>query len=72
MTQVKDKVQINSSVIEAIKYAGTTLFVYFKQGQVYAYSCVPQAIFDAFKEAHSKGRYFRDNIVGRYLYTRAV
>lgn len=72
MTQVKDKVHVNSTVIEAIKYAGTTLFVYFKQGQVYAYSGVPASIFEAFKTAHSKGRYFRENIVGRYLYTRAV
>lgn len=47
------------------------LLVHFKAGGVYAYQDVPRAVFDAFREAPSKGHFFqseiRDRFAGRRL-----
>ena len=41
------------------------LIVEFKSA-TYSYSKVPREIFDNMKKAESKGRYFNENIKGRY------
>jgi len=42
------------------------LIVEFKSDQTYSYSNVPREIFDNMKKAESKGRYFNENIRGKY------
>src|SRR5437879_3719587 len=58
---------------EAINFIGYhhkthTLEVQFHSGDTYRYASVPLSIFNDFKASESKGRYFRENIRGRYDY----
>jgi hypothetical protein len=45
-----------------------TLEIEFHRGDVYQYSRVPEAVYQAFLRAPSKGRYFHGHIKDRYLY----
>jgi hypothetical protein len=59
---------INSSMIRRIVFddeAGT-LLVSFRSGLRYIYEGVPRAIYDAFGKAASAGRFFNDEVKGRY------
>jgi len=47
-----------------------TLFVQFVSGETYAYLRVPGEVFDAFRGAFSKGRFFQAEIRDRYAYRR--
>jgi hypothetical protein len=57
-----------SSSIRAIGYEAETqsLIVGFVSGAVYAYRDVPQAVYRAFKDAPSKGRFFASEIRPRF------
>jgi hypothetical protein len=57
-----------SSSIRAIGYEKPTrsLIVGFVSGAVYAYRNVPEAVYLAFKDAPSKGRFFASEIRPRY------
>ena len=60
--------RVESSAILRLNYdpESRTLFVIFVDGDVYAYFDVPEEAYDAFLVAPSKGRYFADEIRGRY------
>jgi hypothetical protein len=59
---------VTSSNIEAIGYdvESTTLFIKFIKGIIYSYSGVSQLIYRYLMNASSVGKYFRDNIEGKY------
>jgi len=68
------KMKVNSSTIaeinqETIK-GQTFLKVTFVNGREYLYEGVTQKIYDEFVNADSKGKYFHENINGRYNYSR--
>lgn len=60
-----------SSNIEEISYShpNSTLYVKFKGGAKYEYENVPENLFQSFKIAPSKGRFFHRNIKPFYNYT---
>jgi hypothetical protein len=59
-----------STVIRNYLYDAATgeLWVTFVTGRRYVYAAVPQAVFDAFKAAPSRGRFFNLEIRDRYAY----
>lgn len=63
----------DSKVITMFAYGlqAKALLIHFKAGGVYAYQDVPRPVFDAFRQAPSKGRFFqceiRDRFAGRRL-----
>jgi len=63
---------VNSSNVESIGYESNTqtLEVEFKNGNIYQYFDVPEAIYDAMAKAESAGRFLIDNIKGVYRYAR--
>jgi hypothetical protein len=62
----------DSSVIPWIGYSleERDLEVQLVNGAAYLYYDVPWQIADGFREAESPGRYFNEEIVGRYRYDR--
>ena len=66
--------KVNSSTIAEIdrEVVNDELFlkVTFKNGREYLYEGVPSKVFDDFLMAESKGKYFHENINGRYNYSR--
>ncbi len=65
-------IEVKSSNIAAIAYIkeAKQLMVQFNNGNVYAYSDVPEEVFDGFLDASSKGRYFAEHIKGKYEYEK--
>lgn len=63
---------VESSAIREIDYdaANRTLFVRFTSGKRYAYLDVPEAVYEAFLAAESKGRFFADEIRDAYSFHR--
>jgi hypothetical protein len=59
---------VRSRNIASIGWENGTLEVAFHDGGVYQYSGVPESVYRAFLNAHSKGSYFHDHIKDRYLY----
>ncbi len=60
--------EVESSNIAAIAYikeAGQ-LMVQFSSGSVYAYSDVPEQVYQDFLDASSKGKFFAEHIKGKY------
>lgn len=57
-----------SSVIAAAEYDAQTqtLIVTFTTGRIYAYEDVPPHVFEAYRFASSKGRYFNEYIRDRF------
>lgn len=47
-----------------------TMLIEFVKGGSYAYYDVPEPIFKEFKAAGSIGRYFEDDIKGKYIYRK--
>jgi len=62
--------KVISSTIAEINHDGKDLTVVFNNGREYVYESVPANIFESFCNADSKGRYFHENINGRYNYSR--
>lgn len=61
----------DSSTIDNVKHDGdSTLTVTFLSGGVYEYDGVPYSVFQAFREADSKGRFFHSEIKDVYGYER--
>lgn len=58
----------NSSVLSGASYDQATgiLTVSFKSGRSYDFYNVPVDVWNGFREAESKGRYFTRNIKGKY------
>ncbi len=66
--------KVNSSTIaeidrEVIK-GELFLKITFTSGAEYLYQGVPANVYEAFLMAPSKGKFFHENIAGRYNYTR--
>jgi lysyl-tRNA synthetase class 2 len=63
---------VESSNIKSIDYIPKTktLIVEFHSGRSYHYSKVPSTIHEEFINSDSKGRYFNQNILGKYEATR--
>lgn len=63
-------IPVSSSDISSIGYEGSTLHIRFHSGGLYAYYNVPLSVYNGLMSAGSKGRYFHENIKGRYGDTR--
>ena len=60
--------QVESSNIKAVKYDAKeeALFVVFTNGGHYAYSNVPQEVYDGLLEADSAGKFFHASVRSTY------
>lgn len=61
-------IPVSSSNISSIGYEGTTLYVRFNSGGLYAYYDVPQSVYRGLMSASSHGKYLAAYIKGRYRY----
>lgn len=63
---------LDSRMLAAVAYepATTTLCLRFRSGEIYAYFDFPEAQYQEFLRAESRGRYFLSHIRGRYRYQR--
>ena len=59
-------IPVDSSVIRAVGYDGSTLTVEFHSGRVYDHPRVPYSVNDGLMRASSKGAYDNRYIRGRY------
>jgi len=62
--------KVESSLIEAIGYDPEygDLYIKFHSGTTYMYENVETEVFEDFKKAESKGKYFQANIKDEYDY----
>lgn len=67
-----NRIPVSSSNITSIGYdqKTQTLEVEFLKGSVYQYFDVPQAVYEEFISAESKGKYLAHQIKGNYRYAR--
>lgn len=67
-----ERVAVESSSLVSVGFAkeARILEVEFRSGAIYRYFAVPLAIFEEFKRAESKGRYFAQSIRGKYQFQR--
>jgi len=67
-----DRVPVSSSNIADIGYdpSTMTLEVGFLNGGVYQYFDVPEAVYEEFMRAESKGRFLHAHIKGNYRYAK--
>lgn len=63
-------IPVSSSNILAIGYEGTTLYVQFRSGSLYAYYGVPSHVYNGLMSATSHGGYLHSEIKNRYRYER--
>jgi hypothetical protein len=65
-------VPVESSAFRAAAYGENehSLYLRFHSGEVYRYFDVPVKRYREFLAADSKGRYFRESILGRFAYER--
>lgn len=65
---------VDSTSIESIGFHARRklLEVKFRAGVTYRYSGVPKSVFIAFRKADSKGRFFSQQIRGRYDFLRVA
>ena len=59
-------IAVNSSVIRAVGYDGSTLAIEFHTGRVYDHPGVPYSVYAGLMEASSVGRYYNRYIRGRF------
>jgi hypothetical protein len=57
---------VKSSNIDAVNYFNKELRIRFKSSGVYVYHNVPKKVFDKFMAAPSIGKYYSNNIKGKY------
>ena len=55
-------IPVSSSNIAEIGYEGTTLYVRFRSGSLYAYYNVPESVFRELMLASSHGRYLDSHV----------
>ena len=63
---------VSSSTLAEIGYDGSTqtMEVCFKNGRIYQYFDVPQAIYDELRRAESPGGYLSSKVKGEFRYAR--
>jgi hypothetical protein len=59
-------IEVESTAIRSVAWAGGTLSVEFLNGRLYDYSNVPYSVFEELILADSKGEFYNQNIRGRY------
>lgn len=62
--------QVESTHLQDVEWDGGVLTIEFRDGSVYNYSDVPNGTFQELLGAASKSAYFRNNIKGRFEYTK--
>ena len=62
-----EKQEVESSVISAVGHT-RVLEIEFESGRLYQYFDVPEDIYSAMLSSESKGRYFNQNIRGKFPY----
>lgn len=60
------RVPVESSMLDSIGYEKNVLEVRFNNGGLYQYRDVPEPVLSELMRADSKGRFFNQNIRGRY------
>lgn len=65
---MKEWIPLQSSVISAVAYSHTNLYVIFSSKATYVYHGVPPKVYQALLEAPSHGQYFNLHIRGKYQY----
>ena len=65
------KVQTSTVIVE-INYDNNILAITFLSGSVYVYSGVTEGVYECLVASDSKGKYFRENIMGRYPSLRVL
>jgi KTSC domain len=67
-----ERAPVESSGLVSIGFApkARVLEIEFRSGAIYRYLGVPPTVFEAFKKAESKGRYFAQSIRGKYEFQR--
>lgn len=63
---------VESSNISSIGYSNKTLEVEFNSGSVYQYEDVPISLWVNFMQAKSHGKFFHNNVKGKYAYERVL
>jgi hypothetical protein len=63
---------LDSKMLAAVAYAPETgtLHLRFRSGEIYRYFDFPEAQYQEFLKAESRGRYFLTHIRGRFRYQR--
>lgn len=61
---------VSSSNISSIGYEGSTLYVSFNRGGLYAYYNVPESVYHNLMCASSHGSYLANHVKGIYSYRR--
>lgn len=61
---------VRSSDLSSVGYENGTLYIKFNSGGLYAYSGVPDSVFNDLMSAASHGKYFHENIKNNYPYNR--
>jgi hypothetical protein len=64
------RVPVESSSIDSVGYEKNVLEVRFRNGGLYQYLDVPEEALAMLMRAESKGRFFNQNIRGRYACVR--
>lgn len=59
---------VSSSNIASIGYEGSTLYVRFNSGALYAYYGVPQSVYNGLMSASSRGKFLATYVKGSYRY----
>jgi len=59
-------IPVQSEAIRAIGYDGYTLVVVFHNSGRYDHPGVPESVFNGLMRSSSKGRYYTQNIRGKY------
>ena len=62
---------VTSTSISEIGYKYRTMMVKFNNGKMYEFKKVPRAMFDEFKKAMSKGKFFNEKIKETFPMTLA-
>jgi len=67
-----ERFPVNSTNVATAGYdaATMTLEVEFQNGNVYQYFDVPEAVYQEFRQAPSRGQFLNTNIKGVYRYAR--
>ena len=61
-----EMVSVSSSVIRATGYDGGTRVIEFHSGRTYEYHGVPYSVYAGLINASSPGRFYTENIRGRF------
>lgn len=63
-------IPVSSSNIASIGYEDGTLYVAFLNNSLYAYSNVPESVYNGLMSAESHGKYLNAHVKGIYPYKR--